>query len=288
MIHQMVKCLSKGEPCSDAMADWSKNCAARLPPEDAPAADLAGAIITFVNLYASIKNSYEYQHAFVTSDDLFETSRTVQEALAIDAELEHWELSLPPSWRFITARSPDDSDIYFSDKCHIYQNLWSARIWNNYRWARIMVNEILLVHMASLGSFPYDGCAQRVQYLQTINRMATDICCSASSQFSGRNNLQEQVLTRVPPISGCFLLLFPLAVSGSAMGVSEKLHEWVLSMLEKIGNEMGIMQALTMIDPTRDRRASWCVEKEMFDTRGVHAFHFGSNLPTGPDDTLSL
>ena len=280
MIHQMVKYLSKGEPCSDAITDWSNNCAARLPPEVAPAANLARVIIRFVNLYASIKNNYEYQHASVTSDDLFETSRTVQEALAIDAELEQWELSLPPSWRFITA-SPDNSDIYFSGKCHIYQNLWSARIWNHYRWARIMVNEILLVHMASLGSFPFDGCAQLVQYRQTINRMATDICCSVSDQFSRTNILREQVLTKVPPISGCFPLLFPLAVSGSAIGVSEELHEWVLNLLEKIGNEMGIMQALTMIDPTRDRRANWCVEKEMFDTRGVHAFHFGSNFPTG-------
>jgi hypothetical protein len=58
-------------------------------------------------------------------------------------------------------------------------------------------------------------------------------------------------------MSGCFLLLFPLAVAGSGMGVSEDLHNWVIQLLGFIGRKMGISQALLMIDLTKKHRETW-------------------------------
>jgi hypothetical protein len=36
--------------------------------------------------------------------------------------------------------------------------------------------------------------------------------------------------------------------------VPEELHNWVIKLLEKIGNEMGIQQALTLIPITKKHR----------------------------------
>ena len=69
--------------------------------------------------------------------------------------------------------------------------------------------------------------------------------------------MQEAKQNGMPAFSGCFLPLFPLAVAGSAMGVPQDLHDWVIAMLETIGHEKGINQALAMIPPTKILREKW-------------------------------
>jgi hypothetical protein len=44
---------------------------------------------------------------------------------------------------------------------------------------------------------------------------------------------------------------------GSAMGVPDGLHQWVISMLEIIGYEKGVAQALVMVEPTKMLREKW-------------------------------
>jgi hypothetical protein len=59
------------------------------------------------------------------------------------------------------------------------------------------------------------------------------------------------------PIGAAFLLLFPLAVAGGAIGVAEEVHTWTIEILEKIGNTMGIQQALSLIPRMKMRRQCW-------------------------------
>jgi hypothetical protein len=44
---------------------------------------------------------------------------------------------------------------------------------------------------------------------------------------------------------------------GSAMGVPDELHDWVIVMLETIGHEKGVAQALVMVEPTKMLREKW-------------------------------
>lgn len=58
-------------------------------------------------------------------------------------------------------------------------------------------------------------------------------------------------------MTGCFMLLLPLAIAGSGIGVSGGLHEWSVGMLEVIGGQMGVSQALAMVPLVRRQRARW-------------------------------
>ena len=56
-------------------------------------------------------------------------------------------------------------------------------------------------------------------------------------------------------MTGVFFLLFPLSVAGAGIGVHQNTHEWILTLLEKIGKTMGVQQALAMIPVLKLARA---------------------------------
>lgn len=113
--------------------------------------------------------------------------------------------------------------------------------------------------MARAGSSSHDDEARRQKSLATISAMATDICTSVSTQLCQHKAYFSQS-TVGPPINGLFMLLFPLAVAGRAIGVSEELHQFVIRILEVIGNTMGVKQATRMIGAIKQQRARWKVE----------------------------
>ena len=79
---------------------------------------------------------------------------------------------------------------------------------------------------------------QKKKSLNVISNMATDIICSVSSHFCVHTILKAR-RTKLPPVSGVFVMLFPLAVAGGAIGVSEDLHDRVIKTLCMIGNTLG-------------------------------------------------
>jgi len=84
------------------------------------------------------------------------------------------------------------------------------------------------------------------------------------------SRLGKAHLNRVPPMTGCFLLLFPLSVADSALGVPKGVHSCVIRMLENFGNTLGIQQALTMIRLTKAQRARW-------ENEGIQRAGLGGN-----------
>ncbi len=214
---------------------------------------LADIILRFINLLSEIKNN--------PSPD---SNTILREVTLINADLQDWDERLPERWGFTTVETNDDSGFVFNKQTHRYRDMWIARIYNNYRWARILINELLIVHMAQLRPSSSECIDQQKRSLEIISKMALDICRSVPSQFS-RHTAEEAKQNQVPNMAGCFLLLFPLAVAGSAIGVSEELHEWIITTLGTIGHKMGIAQALEMIPQTRRQRESWKAGYDMCD-----------------------
>jgi hypothetical protein len=218
------------------MKEWSQQVKRATNPDDAHATSLAYIVSRFTNLHASIRSKI-----------LTDSNIIAREVLLLDADMEKWEMQLPPSWRYKIEHHTEESAVVYQGVSHHYRDLWTARIYSHYRWSRILVNELLLVHMAHLGAFCDKDTAQNTKSLAIISRLATDICSSVSSQFHKPTLVDEAKRQGIPALSGCFLLLFPLAVAGSATGAPESLHDYVIKMLEIIGYEMGVAQALTVI-----------------------------------------
>lgn len=222
---------------------WSSQVKKALTPDDSHAADLAHIVSRFTNFHASVRSKLQT-----------DSNAILREALLFEADLEEWDMQLPQSWRYKLEQHTEESAVMFKGVSHRYRDFWTARIYNHYRWCRILVNELLLTQ---LGSFSSEDAAQRSKSLDLVARQAADICSSVSIQFHKPTLLQEAKQTGVPALSGCFLPLFPLAVAGSAIGVPQSLHDWVISMLEIIGHRKGVAQALYLVPGTKLQREKW-------------------------------
>jgi uncharacterized membrane-anchored protein YhcB (DUF1043 family) len=117
-----------------------------MTPDDAHATDLAYIVSRFTNVHASIRCKLQ------TDSDI-----TLREAL-LDAELEEWDMKLPQSLRYRLEQHAEETAVMLKGVSHQYRDFWTARIYDHYRWCRILVNELLLTQP---GPFSSEDAAQR-------------------------------------------------------------------------------------------------------------------------------
>ncbi|KAE8140103.1 hypothetical protein BDV38DRAFT_36597 [Aspergillus pseudotamarii] len=180
----------------------------------------------------------------------------VPSAATIDRCLRRWRHSLPPRWTYQTVREPPERDrssshmkFYYTQVYHLYPDLWACNIWNFYRSARILLNQLIL------NTAEISGQAEHVQIRQTVVQLATEI--AESVPFALR--LVDNGATEFPSLDHClggFTILWPLYVAANTSPLGSTLREWVVERLETIGNDMGIGQAQFMARTLRNTCAS--------------------------------
>ena len=106
-------------------------------------------------------------------------SDIVKIAFEMDHELKSWKDNLDPGWNFTTVEADDAApEIHFDGKRHIYDNLWVAQIWNNWRFLQILVNEIIIQYQIGPDE-PH--AAQTSARISIIHQMSAETCISAAS-----------------------------------------------------------------------------------------------------------
>jgi hypothetical protein len=231
---------------------------------------------------------------FVRLSDYWRHARTdveeiVHAALLLDKELEDWEANLDgDEWSVVTKESKHLSGLY-QGKYHMYSNTWAHRILNHYRWSRILVNDILYLHILKLATPTDVQIMQQQTALATMSRLAADICFSVPSQTNLlRQEVGEEADTT--PVNGVFILVLPLMIAGSACGVPDELHEWVVMMLGVIGSYIGIRFASESIPGLKKMReakkacgfASWVCPLDFSGVMRVTSLDSDSDEPS-PD-----
>jgi hypothetical protein len=206
--NQCVKCISRTEPAPTKILEWCTKRERYLSETDRHAFPLINIISRFVNFYSAFKKGYS------DAETVFE------ELLALEVELELWEAQVPEVWRFILEPTPEGAgESIFNGQSHVYRDLWSvildhssiwsiitdtymfsrtARIYGHYRWARILINELIWVHISRTSSFSVEHELQQRRSLETISNMARDICCSVSNQFR-RHKVEHFRGNKIPP-----------------------------------------------------------------------------------------
>jgi hypothetical protein len=225
-----------GDSVPSDLLNWTSQLIQRMPAEYMQAITLINILVRFIELHSRIRC-----HPQSDINDV------LQVAHLLEAELEGWEATLGGRWSFSIVETENLSNTCYG-RYHIYRDIWAARILTHYRWARLVVNEVIYAYTTRLLSPMSGHSPQQLKALGTINKMATDICISAASQetLSGQGVfLQTQPI--IPMLNGVFLMIFPLTVVASATGIPEYLHTWALSKLQSIGCTMGIQQALQII-----------------------------------------
>lgn len=196
---------------------------------------------------------------------LTDQSDALSAAYAIEAELMAWLAALPSNFAYATVEC-NSVDSSFKDRCrgllpyknryHLYRSYWIANIWNQYRTARIIANQIILGYMAAISedtpfsSLPDDLQAQFTKISDTIHELSADVCASVPYHF-GVGEMEGSIPGMAPQTEssiGGYLLLWPLSLAGMAECKGDPMRRWAADCLKVIGHTMGIDQALALVD----------------------------------------
>lgn len=247
---QFLTAYEVGIPLPDKFDEWVAFSQRLMPPKDQPAVELGLLIARF--LEAASVARFQILH-----DGERTTSVTMEKLIQVEAELAAWESSLDGIWLYKTEFRPHlPPAAVFDGKYHVYYDMWTARMWNHYRWARIVVNELIL---DLFRKYPTTGRhliadKARHQRLQTVERLARDILTSTPSHW------RHPLLGDKTPVpvehkggagagaAGLPVLLFHLKVAACAPDVPLEFWAWSYGVIECIRGDMGMQHAKEMMD----------------------------------------
>lgn len=186
-------------------------------------------------------------------------------AYGIEAELVAWLATLPSHFSYTTVedqcsgpssrmRSHDIRP--YNDRYHIYGEFIVCNVWNQYRSARILNNQLILDCLRELSgnkpiaAMPHDVRSQCRAIRGTIQQLAADVCASVpchfgSGQMEGPSN---GCLYPTDTYVGGLVILWPLFLAGMTEGRAHPMRKWVSECLEVIGHTMGIDQSLALME----------------------------------------
>lgn len=249
--------------------DWVSFARQAMQPEDLPAAEIGGILARFVKLAMTARRrQYRDGEAAVV--------QLLEKLMKLELELESWVDSLDGIWRYRMQQAPDlPSSAVFGGEYHVYHDLWVARVWNHYRWARILVNQMILETAGKypLSSSPRAADIAHEERLTTIKIEAREIVISTPCHWrhpllSGKigQQLEELGAGRLGS-AGLPILLFHLKIAACAPGVPQEYWNWTYDIMNCIWGDMGMLHAKNMMDsmdasalkrssPSSHRRAS--------------------------------
>jgi len=215
---------------------------------DRPSTELIRILAQLVHLSAFVSGH-------VLADGRPKTSEVILEALDIDAQLDAWEQRQEGIWLVMEEYEKDFPPEAVFDGCyHVYTDMWTARVWNHYRWARTMVNEMILqfVECYPVSSGPLVSKIQEWRSRRCIVRVARDILVSIPTHYRhpGLEPHHRRLLEKTSGgagmgAAGIPTLLFQIKVAGCAPYVPSSYRMWAKGILETVWASTGITQART-------------------------------------------
>ncbi|KAG7051607.1 C6 zinc finger domain-containing protein [Colletotrichum scovillei] len=242
-----------GMPMPPDFYDWVSYGSQLQLPIDRPSTDLAVLIARFVETSSII-------HNHVISDGKPKTASVIQQLLDLDQDLASWESGLEGDWIYRTIHATHlPPKAVFQCEYHKYHDVWTARIWNYYRWCRILVNQNLLdlTNKNPVSSLSLVSAAAQDEFLNVIRHLARDILISAPTHWRHPALDGPAQITVESPggggagSAGLPALLFHLKVAGCAPGVPKDYWEWALGIIQTIWGDMGMLHARSMMEAMR-------------------------------------
>jgi hypothetical protein len=220
-------------PVPDGISQLSNRTKQHMMPDQLLATKLGDIIIRLANFRASM-----------ASKGRFNSGYSVPVLLKLDSDLETWAFNLPSSWRYeLHIRNPR-GDLY-TPYYHKYPGFSIATVWNQYRIARCIVNDILLTYLDSSlsenSALTQIECGDQIK--ETILNVCTDICASVPYFLC-------QMDENDPPKPGVGALevMWALFNCASTQCLPDEQRCWAIKQLYNIGHGMGIPQALKLAD----------------------------------------
>lgn len=238
------------------LVEWLEFSSSLLDPGDYPAHDLGLLVAQFCQLSA-------YVQTHVLIDGRPNTTLTLQKLIQLDAEFVKWEQGLEGIWLYQTIKAKHlPPAAIFDGEYHIYYDMWAARMWGHYRWARILVNQTIVefVNTSPISSVSLISATELDHRLDIIRTIARDVLISTPSHWR-HPHLEEKVSVEQTGgagsgSAGLPVVLFQLKVATSAPGIPLRYWDWVYSVMGSMWSDLGMLHAKSMMEAMRAQRDS--------------------------------
>ncbi len=197
-------------------------------------------------------------------------------AYTLDARLEAWAATLPPTWSYRLVPLPPNNamvaTVYggvrpYGGFYHKYtHDFVILNGWSNYRVSRIFVNQIILdcLRPRVLEGRTDPNLLERCRKARNImHQLAIDICASVPHLFGILDEKTKQNDKDFGTIIGGYMLQQPLYTAGWVVGFGHPLCKFAIDCYVSIAHRMGIDHALSHIDALEEHQvgmAQWVDE----------------------------
>ncbi|KAI1769182.1 hypothetical protein GGR53DRAFT_229416 [Hypoxylon sp. FL1150] len=199
----------------------------------------------------------------VLTDNRPTTEDLIQQFLTLEDTFEALEGPHLKAYSFEEKQGDCPPEAVFRGKWHVYDMIWGARIWNHYRWARILVNKRIVEFIKNypISSNKLIPAPRRAKCYATIDRMAQDILISTPSHWhhpmlSPQDTLRFE--SNGPGNSGAVGLpshLWHVMIAGCAPNVPVEYWTWAHNMLLVVWKQLGMQHSLALAEMMEEHRA---------------------------------
>ncbi|KAI0476913.1 hypothetical protein F4859DRAFT_67425 [Xylaria cf. heliscus] len=195
-------------------------------------------------------------------DSQQETNNLIQQFLAIETEFDRIELQLHAAYPFVENQSDQPSPALFRAKWHSYSEIWGARIWNHFRWARLLLGEYIIKFTTKYprSSARHIPPPHKIRCYSTIERIARDMLISTPSHWH-HPILDEATAKKYGApgkggagAAGLPSLLWHLKVSACAPNVPPEFWNWAYDILQVVWKSMGMQHAQALAEVMEEHR----------------------------------
>jgi hypothetical protein len=197
-------------------------------------------------LRASMKHPQDYESV----------TNIVTSLWALDLNYIEWTHNLPPEFDSTEVPVGDDSHYKEAYGSHylLYSSIWIAGIWNNYRCARILANELLrnlASYLLQLTNTPTPGDNEQTSYTHILNTAIKTIHTLSDDIFASAPFFLSTATQDTPRALAGNLILWPLYLASQTSTASDGMRQWAANRLEYIAETMGVQQAVPMVHSLR-------------------------------------
>ena len=247
----MVSCLQRTIPIPEHIVELRRIAGQYMNTKVWPGWDVSAVVFDFTNFRAAIRNC-----------EIVGPKAIVEAALEIDRKFMNAFDDVPTTWKYRTLYADQDDEFIWNRRYDVYNDYWTAQIWNGMRSCRILLHEIIRdqVLAASTAISPIfteeESNELNKQSVHAMLGMQADILASVPSQMPSR--LSDRPSSLMEGSRGYFIL-WPLYMAGVMDLATQPTKTWVIGRLRAIAYQVGIRQATVMADILEQHRhiAAW-------------------------------
>ncbi|KAI1504205.1 hypothetical protein F5X99DRAFT_53967 [Biscogniauxia marginata] len=218
--------------------------------------DLALCIARLIQLLDKTKHT-------VLSDDQPSTDDILQQLLLLESSFDELEPRMYRAYPYTEHQGGDyPREAVFRGKWHSYTEIWGARLWNHWRWARILLNEDVIKLMTNypISSSRCMSPARKVQCYAVVEKMAEDTLVSTPAHWH-HPVLDKETSRKFETVGktgggavGLPTLLWHLVVAGCGSNVAPEFWTWAHETLLVVWKAMGMHHALSLAEYMEEHR----------------------------------